>query len=110
MGRAGVPAEHEVRLDPRDQANRRHPPDHSRERRTWGPCGAGGAAGNDAHFCRRHCKLDKQVHEFGRCELFTEFERLTKFVKSSIDRTTVPEKLQHIYSPGHLTRRLADFG
>ena len=98
MCREGVPADYVARFDQRDQVNQRHRQDHSRERRQWGPCGA---AGYDARFCRRRCNFCKQVHDAGRFELFTELERLTKFVKSSIDRTTVPEEHQHIYSPGN---------
>ena len=96
MGQSGVLAVLSGRSDQRDQVNQLHRQDHSRERRQWGPCGACGAAGHDAHFCRCRCKFCKKVHDTGRCELLAEFERLTKFVKSSIDRTTVPEEFQHI--------------
>ena len=100
--RAGVPADHSERSDQSNQANQRHRQEQSRERRPWGPCGACGASGHDAHFCRRRCKFCKQVHDAGRCEFFSSLKMLTKFVKSSNYRTTVPEELQQIYSPGNL--------
>ena len=109
MSRAGVPADQSGRKDQRDQVNHRHRQDHTIERRPSCPCGSCGAAVHDAHFCRRRCKFCKQVHDAGRCKLFTEFERLINFFKSSIDRTTVPEELKRPYSPGQLTRRIADF-
>ncbi|KAE8908001.1 hypothetical protein PF003_g7958 [Phytophthora fragariae] len=74
--------------------------DESGERRRYGPCGACGADGHDAHFCRRRCKFCKQVHDAGICELFQRFEKLTKFVKSSVDKSLVPADLQDLYSPG----------
>ncbi|KAE8875756.1 hypothetical protein PF003_g40084 [Phytophthora fragariae] len=84
--------------------SRGYPPrrDESGERRRYGPCGACGADGHDAHFCRRRCKFCKQVHDAGSCELFQRFEKLTKFVKSSVDKSLVPADLQDLYSPGDL--------
>ncbi|KAE9294539.1 hypothetical protein PR003_g24234 [Phytophthora rubi] len=84
--------------------SRGYPPrrDESGERRRYGPCGACGADGHDAHFCRRRCKFCKQVHDVGSCELFQRFEKLAKFVKSSVDKSLVPADLQDLYSPGDL--------
>ncbi|KAE8965429.1 hypothetical protein PR002_g28680 [Phytophthora rubi] len=84
--------------------SRGYPPrrDESGERRRYGPCGACGADGHDAHFCRRRCKFCKQLHDVGSCELFQRFEKLTKFVKSSVDKSLVPVDLQDLYSPGDL--------
>ncbi|KAE9338885.1 hypothetical protein PF008_g11834 [Phytophthora fragariae] len=84
--------------------SRGYPPrrDESGERRRYGPCGACGADGHDAHFCRRRCKFCEQVHDVGSCELFQRFEKLTKFVKSSVDKSLVPADLQDLYSPGDL--------
>ncbi|KAE9062219.1 hypothetical protein PF010_g29495 [Phytophthora fragariae] len=84
--------------------SRGYPPrrDESGERRRYGPCGACGADGHDAHFCRRRCKFCKQLHDVGSCELFQRFEKLTKFVKSSVDKSLVPADLQDLYSPGDL--------
>ncbi|KAE9282239.1 hypothetical protein PF008_g27686 [Phytophthora fragariae] len=84
--------------------SRGYPPrrDESGERRRYGPCGACGADGHDAHFCRRRCKFCKQVHDVGSCELFQRFGKLTKFVKSSVDKSLVPADLQDLYSPGDL--------
>ena len=77
-------------VDRRDRSDRREREDHSRERRSYGPCGACGGQGHDAHFSRRRCKFCKQVHDVGRCELFTQFEQLTKFVKNTVDKALVP--------------------
>ena len=89
-------------VDRRDRSDRREREDHSREHRSYGHCGACGGQGHDAHFCRRRCKFCKQVHDVGRCELFTQFEQLTKFVKNTVDKALVPAELQHLYSSGHL--------
>ncbi|KAE8969746.1 hypothetical protein PF011_g26683 [Phytophthora fragariae] len=51
---------------------------------------------------RRRCKFCKQVHDVGNCELFQRFEKLAKFVKSSVDKSLVPADLQDLYSPGDL--------
>ncbi|KAE9063173.1 hypothetical protein PF010_g29106 [Phytophthora fragariae] len=84
--------------------SRGYPPrrDESGERRRYGPCGACGADGHDAHFCWRRCKFCMQVHDAGSCELFQRFEKLTKFVKSSVDKSLVPADLQDLYTPGDL--------
>ncbi|KAE8898931.1 hypothetical protein PF007_g20575 [Phytophthora fragariae] len=84
--------------------SRGYPPrrDVSGELRRYGPCGACGADGHDAHFCKRRCKFCKQVHDVGICELFQRFEKLAKFVKSSVDKSLVPADLQDLYSPGDL--------
>ncbi|KAE8889621.1 hypothetical protein PF003_g26235 [Phytophthora fragariae] len=73
--------------------------DESGECRRYGLYGACGADGHDAHFCRRRCKFCMQVHDAGSCELFQRFEKLTKFVKSSVDKSL---DLQDLYTPGDL--------
>ncbi|KAE8972726.1 hypothetical protein PR002_g26424 [Phytophthora rubi] len=67
----------------------------SGERPRYGPCAACGGANHSAHFC-------KQVHDVGRCEMFQRFEKLTKFVRTSVDKSTVPVDLQYIYEPKNL--------
>ncbi|KAE8962328.1 hypothetical protein PR001_g29737 [Phytophthora rubi] len=42
------------------------------------------------------------VHDVGRCEMFQRFEKLTKFVRTSVDKSTVPADLQDIYEPKNL--------
>jgi hypothetical protein len=81
---------------PTGYENRR---DDSRERPRYGPCAACGADGHSAHYCRKRCKFCKQVHEVGRCELFQRLEKLTKFVRTSVDKSTVPADLQDIFEP-----------
>ncbi|OWZ16973.1 hypothetical protein PHMEG_0009161 [Phytophthora megakarya] len=39
-------------------------------RKQYGPCGACGDMFHSTHFCRRRCKLCKQVYDSGRCEVF----------------------------------------
>ncbi|POM61378.1 hypothetical protein PHPALM_29614 [Phytophthora palmivora] len=73
--------------------------DTSRERQQYGPCAACGGMGHSAHFCRRHCKFCKQVHEVGQCELFRRYEKLASFVKNNVDKSKVPEELQDLYTP-----------
>ena len=89
-------------IDQNGRSERRNRPNDSREKRSYGPCGACGASGHDAHYCRRRCKFCKQVHEVGRCELFAQYEKLAKFVKTSVDKSVVPDELQDIYSSSHL--------
>ncbi|KAE8887264.1 hypothetical protein PF010_g28523 [Phytophthora fragariae] len=74
----------------------------SGERPRYGPCAACGGANHSAHFCNRRCKFCKQVHDVGRCEMFQRFEKLTKFVRTSVDKSTVPADLQAIYEPKNL--------
>ncbi|KAE8889792.1 hypothetical protein PF003_g26275 [Phytophthora fragariae] len=74
----------------------------SGERPRYGPCAACGGANHSAHFCKRRCKFCKQVHDVGRCEMFQRFEKLTKFVRTSVDKSTVPADLQDIYEPKNL--------
>ncbi|KAE8961323.1 hypothetical protein PR002_g29937 [Phytophthora rubi] len=42
------------------------------------------------------------VHDVGRCEMFQRLEKLTKFVRTSVDKSTVPADLQDIYEPKNL--------
>ncbi|KAE8969742.1 hypothetical protein PR001_g27410 [Phytophthora rubi] len=74
----------------------------SGERPRYGPCAACGGANHSAHFCNRRCKFCKQVHDVGRCEMFQRLEKLTKFVRTSVDKSTVPADLQDIYEPKNL--------
>ena len=87
----------------RERVDRQERIDSSRERRMYGPFGACGFMGHDAHFCRRRFKFCKQVHHVGWCELFARFQNLAKFVRTSVDKSIVPEELHDIYSSGHLT-------
>ncbi|KAE9278376.1 hypothetical protein PF008_g28632 [Phytophthora fragariae] len=72
------------------------------ERPRYGPCAACGGANHSAHFCNHRCKFCKQVHDVGRCEVFQRLEKLTKFVRTSVDKSTVPADLQDIYEPKNL--------
>ena len=73
--------------------------DDSRECSRYGPCAACGNKGHSAHFCHKRCSFCKQVHGIGRCGLFQRFEKLTQFVRTSVDKSTVPTDLQGIYGP-----------
>ncbi|EGZ20644.1 hypothetical protein PHYSODRAFT_259384 [Phytophthora sojae] len=85
--------------DRRDQTGRRS---DSRERPSYGPCAACGGANHYVHYCRRHCKFCKQLHDAGQCELFQRYEKLAAFVKSNVDKSKLPEDLQDLYTPSDL--------
>ncbi|KAE9161710.1 hypothetical protein PF002_g32305 [Phytophthora fragariae] len=54
--------------------------------RQYGPCAACGGLYHSAHYCRKRCKLCKQVHDAGKCEVFQEIANLvrTKVVKKDL--------------------------
>ncbi|OWZ07810.1 hypothetical protein PHMEG_00019754 [Phytophthora megakarya] len=45
---------------------------------------------HSTNFCRRRCKLCKQVREPRRCEVFQE---LTKLVRTKVDKTYIAPEL-----------------
>ncbi|KAE9114990.1 hypothetical protein PF007_g10171 [Phytophthora fragariae] len=54
--------------------------------RQYGPCAACGGLYHSTHYCRKRCKLCKQVHDAGKCEVFQEIANLvrTKVVKKDL--------------------------
>ena len=63
---------------------------------------------DDARSSRRRCKFWKQVRDVGRFELFKRFEKLDNFVKTSVDKYTVPQALHDIYFLIHLHNEITD--
>ncbi|KAG6622358.1 uncharacterized protein IUM83_05252 [Phytophthora cinnamomi] len=73
---------------------------HRDERpRQYGPCAACGGLYHSAHYCRRRCKLCKQVHDSGKCEVFQE---ITKIIKSKVDKKDLTPELQELLFSDHL--------
>ncbi|EGZ06488.1 hypothetical protein PHYSODRAFT_532075 [Phytophthora sojae] len=68
-------------------------------RRQYGPCAACGGLSHSAHFCNRRCKLCKQVHDAGRCEVFHE---LTKLVRNKVDKKDLTPELQNLLFTEHI--------
>ncbi|EGZ29606.1 hypothetical protein PHYSODRAFT_469588 [Phytophthora sojae] len=67
------------------------------QRHQYGPCAACGGLSHSAHFWS--CKLCKQVHDAGRCEVFQE---LTKLVRNKVDKKDLTSELQNLLFTEHL--------
>ncbi|GMF51645.1 unnamed protein product [Phytophthora fragariaefolia] len=60
------------------------------------------AAGTQHTSAIGGAKFCQQVHDAGRCEMFQRLEKLTKFVRTSVDKSAVPADLHDIYEPRYL--------
>ncbi|GMF18546.1 unnamed protein product [Phytophthora lilii] len=80
--------------------NDRYPTRSDREGRPrqYGPCAAYGGLSHSAHYCRKRCKLCKQVHDAGRCEVFQE---IANVVRSKIDKKDLSPELQNLLFTEH---------
>ncbi|GMF38645.1 unnamed protein product [Phytophthora lilii] len=81
--------------------NDRYPTRGDREGRPrqYGPCAACGGLSHSAHYYRKRCKLCKQVHDAGRCEVFQE---IANVVRSKIDKKDLSPELQSLLFTEHL--------
>ncbi|KAG4039266.1 hypothetical protein PC123_g25178 [Phytophthora cactorum] len=108
----GTYARADRRFRRNDQAGRgdsRERPDaerreHDNRRRSFGPCAACGGRNHSAHYCNRRCKLCKQVHDAGQCELYRHLQGFVKYARAKEDNPPTltglgPNGLPQLTSP-----------
>ncbi|KAG2772881.1 hypothetical protein PC129_g20347 [Phytophthora cactorum] len=68
-------------------------------RRQYGPCAVCGGISHSAHYCRRRCKLCKQMHDAGKCEVF---QNLADLDRTKVDKKDLPPENQSLLFNDHL--------
>ncbi|RAW40804.1 hypothetical protein PC110_g2979 [Phytophthora cactorum] len=55
-----------------------------------------------AHYCNRRCKLCKQVHDAGQCELYRHLQGFVKYTRAKEAKSDLPAKLRTFIDEGHV--------